>query len=227
MGVTVVIPCYQQSNTLRAAVESAFSEAAEVIVVNDASTDGFASALHGLLVEHEHLRVLHTYARAGVCYARNFGIRHARHSLIFPLDADDTLIPGRLAALERAWQPGTAVYGDWIEHDTANGRIETMHAPPPQMLYRKPPARGFLFALSDWERAGQYDPAFNVGAEDWAFMLALQRVGVQMAYTEVAVINYHLSSSGRSATCRERWPLIETLITQTYGQTTERYSLAR
>jgi len=216
MTVSVIIPAYNQSSTLRAAVESALPQADEVIVVNDASTDGFADALRGLLAANEHLHVIHTQARAGVCYARNIGIIHAAHDLILPLDADDVLLADAVDAFRAAYEPGTFVYSGRVEV-VIGGEIREVRPPPIQTITRKNVAGvTFLFSRADWKRAGQYDPAFNFGAEDYALMVALLETGVRPVCIDAATYTYTIRPDGRAARCRERWSLILDLLKAKY-----------
>lgn len=111
----------------------------------------------------------------GVCYARNQAIYMAETPLILPLDADDYLLPGAVERMAQAWQPGKVVYGNWISTD------DWLSAPPPEMLNRKHVCHAtYLFAKEDWQRVGGYDPDFNIGAEDWAFMIALANAGCEL-----------------------------------------------
>jgi glycosyltransferase involved in cell wall biosynthesis len=116
----------------------------------------------------------------GVCYARNEAILGAQTKLILPLDADDYLLPGAVERMAAAWQPGKVVYGDWREL-YPGGSVDYKPAPPPEMLNRKHVCHAtYLFAKEDWQRVGGYDPDFNIGAEDWEFMIALVEAGCEL-----------------------------------------------
>jgi glycosyltransferase involved in cell wall biosynthesis len=91
--VSVIIPLHNEARFLRAAVLSVLAEnlGAEVLVVDDGSTDGGAETIRDLPVT-----VLHHPRRLGAAAARNRGIRAARGELIAFLDADDLLVAGGL-----------------------------------------------------------------------------------------------------------------------------------
>ena len=88
MDVSVVIPCYNRRETIRAAVLSVLSQVGnhsiEVIVVDDGSNDDSMSQLDGLDV-----KIVSTGGRRGACYARNAGISMARYEWVAFNDSDD------------------------------------------------------------------------------------------------------------------------------------------
>ena len=95
--VTAVIPAYQRVDLVGRAVLSALHQfpvrAAEVLVVDDGSTDGT-----GDLAERLGARVVRQ-VNAGEGAARNTGLRHASTAGVAFLDSDDAWLPGHLATL--------------------------------------------------------------------------------------------------------------------------------
>lgn len=99
-GVSVVIPAFNAQGTIFAAVESILNQSlppAEVIVVNDGSTDGTRSVLDGF---GSSITVL-DQSNAGLAAARNAGCSAARAELIAFMDADDLSRPYRLSIQTR------------------------------------------------------------------------------------------------------------------------------
>lgn len=96
MDISVVIPTHNRAHTLPRALDSVLGQAvppAEIIVVNDGSTDTTA----GLLAErYPQVRCL-SMGNQGVSAARNAGIRAARGEWIALLDSDDAWKPEKLA----------------------------------------------------------------------------------------------------------------------------------
>lgn len=127
LDATIAIACYSQAAYLAEAIESALAQgAAEVIVVDDGSTDGSATVARsfaGVTYHHQ--------ANAGLSAARNTGLALARTSTILFLDADDRLRPGTLAAATARLRavPGAAfVYGGYRDI-AADGAPISEHPP--------------------------------------------------------------------------------------------------
>lgn len=96
--VSVIIPAYQRADLVGRAVRSALVQRpapAEVIVVDDCSTDGTAQA-----AEHAGAQVLSLPENQGQGGTRNAGIDAATQPWIALLDSDDQWLPGHLA---RVW----------------------------------------------------------------------------------------------------------------------------
>jgi len=96
-SVSIIIPARDHARYLGAAVASATAQtrAAEVVVVDDGSTDDTPAVLSALspgVVVVRHPEPL------GVAAARNTGIRVARGELLMFLDADDTIEPAKAEA---------------------------------------------------------------------------------------------------------------------------------
>jgi glycosyltransferase involved in cell wall biosynthesis len=95
---TVIIAAYQAATTISEAIESVFAQtlpAGQVLVCDDGSTDGLEAAVRGFGDRIELLRQEHR----GVAAARNLGLSAASSEFVVLLDADDTFLPERLAAL--------------------------------------------------------------------------------------------------------------------------------
>lgn len=100
--VSVVIPAFNARGTIGRAVRSALAQprTAEVIVVDDASSDGTRTRVDRLAAENARVRVIALSSNKGPAHARNRGIDAARGAWVALLDADDFFLPGRLARLQ-------------------------------------------------------------------------------------------------------------------------------
>ena len=99
LPISVVLPCYNRAYCLRRSLDSILKQSqsvAEIIVVDDGSTDNTAS-----LLDHyaSDIHVIHQENR-GVSAARNTGINNAQHEWIALLDSDDAWLPQKI---ERQW----------------------------------------------------------------------------------------------------------------------------
>src|SRR5665213_1350208 len=97
--VSVIVPTRDRVQILRAAVASVLRQSAtnfELIVVDDASTDGTSSYLAELATMDKRVRVVRNAAPKGGAGARNEGISHARGEWIAFLDDDDEWLPNKI-----------------------------------------------------------------------------------------------------------------------------------
>jgi glycosyltransferase involved in cell wall biosynthesis len=98
--VSVIIPTYNAEAWLHRAVASALAQEGvtfELILVDNNSTDGTFALLGDLARRYPDLVTVTRETRQGSAAARNHGLRLARGEWIQFLDADDELLPGKLA----------------------------------------------------------------------------------------------------------------------------------
>lgn len=101
--VSVVLPVRNAIDTLPECLASIRGQTLtdhEVVAVDDESTDGSSELLMQAAAVEPRLRVLQP-GRIGLVEALNLGTREARAPLIARMDADDVMLPGRLAAQHR------------------------------------------------------------------------------------------------------------------------------
>lgn len=102
--ISVVIPAYNNEETIERAVMSALSQTygnVEVVAVDDGSPDKTGEILDKLAGEHENLLVIHK-ENGGVSAARNDGIRKASGQWLVTLDGDDYMDDIMLERLHEA-----------------------------------------------------------------------------------------------------------------------------
>jgi len=104
--LSVLLPVFNVEAYLRACVESLLAQLddqAELLLYDDASTDGSAALLRQLEQEHPgRLRLLFGEQNGGVSLARNRLLDAAQGDWIWFIDADDFLEPGAVASLHEA-----------------------------------------------------------------------------------------------------------------------------
>ena len=96
--IAVIIATYKGEATIARAVRSALAqpEAAEVVVVVDASPDGAAAAARAADDGSGRLQMIEQSINQGPAAARNVGLAATRSDWVTILDDDDYMQPGRL-----------------------------------------------------------------------------------------------------------------------------------
>lgn len=98
-SVSVIVVSHNEGQNLRRTLDNLLATTpadSEIIVVDDASTDGSADNLAG---DDARLVVLRPAERMGVARARNFGAHHARHDVLVFSDAHVETTAGWTARL--------------------------------------------------------------------------------------------------------------------------------
>jgi glycosyltransferase involved in cell wall biosynthesis len=109
--VSVVIPTRDRLEFLRRAVDSVLAQSEpdlELIVVDDASSDGTAAYLAQLGGADGRVRMVRNPHAKGGAGARNDGIRHSRGEWVAFLDDDDEWLPTKLERQLRALRGNAA-----------------------------------------------------------------------------------------------------------------------
>ena len=206
--LSVVIPAYNYAAVLPRAVESVLAQlgdaAAELIVIDDGSTDDSRQVLDGLLAAHPgRFRVVHK-SNGGASSARNLGIRETGGDYLIFLDADDELAPAALAALRAhlTAQPHTRlVIGGHIAVFADGKRREHIPAALPEQPFER--LKAYLLdkrlALSNGACAmhrelfarGDYPEAFRSAEDIPVFAQALANYPCPLLQQPLVLIHKH------------------------------------
>jgi glycosyltransferase involved in cell wall biosynthesis len=199
--ISVVIPCYNGVSTLARALESCRlqPEAAQIIVVDDASTDSSADLVLRYARADSRVALLRMPCNGGAAQARNWGALHASHDLLAFLDADDEYLPGALAAANAflAQNPKQVSVRLDVEYvgfpreitghqDFAQHAATLSNTVPSSLIVR----RAAFAALGGFPM----DDAFRrIGGEDGAFSWALREIfgNPRLADAKRVRMHYH------------------------------------
>ncbi len=108
---TVVVPTYNEADNIGPLVERILAAApgVEVVVVDDASSDGTADRIRALAAAGHPVRVIERRDERGLSTAVLRGIREARAEICVVMDADLSHPPEMVPALIRAVEQGAEV----------------------------------------------------------------------------------------------------------------------
>lgn len=136
--VAVIIPCYNMSRFIRDTVQSVLDQtcaAAEIVVVDDGSTDGSPEIVESF----RGVRCIRQ-KNARVSEARNNGLRQSSSEYVVFLDADDMLMPRALeiGVRELDARPECGfVYGGSVLIDPQGRALRDTTTPAPDAGFRR------------------------------------------------------------------------------------------
>jgi glycosyltransferase involved in cell wall biosynthesis len=204
--VAVIIPCYDDGVLLEEAVASVQEdEPVEIVVVDDGSTDAETLAI----LEELGGRGTRVVRRenGGLAEARATGLGATSAPFVYPLDADDLLEPGALAAMADALErnPDAAVvWGDYELFGDGKGRYRSpdrwlpwtltyVNPYPVSSLLRREP----LERAKDWRGAPGAKVVGAHGYEDWDLWLRFVGMGLGGVRVDRAVYRRRLHGTSR------------------------------
>lgn len=101
MRLSVIIPCFNVADTLQRCAQSVLAQLsrdAEVILVDDGSTDATGLLAERIGAENAAVRVYHK-SNGGLSDARNYGISKASGDYLMFVDSDDELAPSTISSV--------------------------------------------------------------------------------------------------------------------------------
>ena len=106
MLVSIYMPTKNRLDMLKAAVESVRNQTyqnIELIVVDEASTDGTAEYLESIAAIDHRVRFFRNEVSTGACFARNLAINASKGEFVTGLDDDDEFKCNHISALVEYW----------------------------------------------------------------------------------------------------------------------------
>jgi glycosyltransferase involved in cell wall biosynthesis len=163
--ISVIIRNYNNQNFLGRAIRSCLNQSAkaEVIVVDDASTDKSSEVIDSF---GEKVVSIKLNKNVGVAEAANMGIRNALGRFVILVDSDDYINENTLLFMREILDKNHDigfVYGDLIRVDKEENVIERINLDTPEKIFRH--GAGIMFRKSYMETLGLYDRNFK-NAED-------------------------------------------------------------
>lgn len=197
-SISFIIPAFNCADTIQESVDSIyegnFEPGDEVIIVDDASTDGTSALLKKIQEKHPSTILLrHNINKGTAAASRNTAIDASKNNLLFTLDSDNVLIPGSIARLKEKMvtsRSDVAVFKEiwFFKGSTSNvtqkwSFDEEIHAQDCLAGRTTPcPTGNYLFTKSSWVKAGKYfEPTIiNQTLDSWTFGVRQLLTGSKM-----------------------------------------------
>jgi glycosyltransferase involved in cell wall biosynthesis len=209
--VSIIIPAYNAAHFLDDSLGSCLAQThkdLEIIVVNDGSNDDTPAVLA------RYPQVRHIYQpNGGLAAARNTGIQHAQGEFIQFLDADDVLLPTKIARCLEVFAADPTlglVYTDFeIRNADLSAPVPEAEKPPIYMreenlleqlvnttstLFRVPCP---LIRTEHVRAVGGFIKGMQ-GVEDWNFWIRLAAMGVRFYCLDEVLVWYRHSPASMS-----------------------------
>lgn len=198
--VSIIIPCYNKSQYIGEAIESALNQTysnIEIIVVDDGSTDDSLEQIKRFvskgitLVQQEN---------QGVCVARNNAIRQSSGEYIVPLDADDILAPTYVERCIDCFllHPDTTlVYTACSLIGQRHGKMGNHYDYTTMLWYSLLPATS-MYRRIDFDHTTGYNPNMLYALEDWDFYLSLLHECDHVEYIDECLFHYRILPNSRN-----------------------------
>ena len=220
-GITAIIPLYNGARYIEEAVQSVIRQtlpAAEIVVVNDGSTDdGAGVAIVERMARSFPITILHK-PNGGQSSARNLGVQHAKTDLVAFLDQDDVWYDNHFEELAKPFAENTSpplgwVYSDLDEIDengylVSRSYLSTLQAPHPkrhifdcirQDMFILPSAS--LIRREAFLSIGGFDERL-CGYEDDDLFMRLFRAGFDNVFLDKALSKWRIYPGSTSYTFR-------------------------
>lgn len=181
--VSIVMPAYNASRDICDSIGSVLSQTyscLELIVVDDASSDGTVDIIREFFLQDPRVRLLENPVNQGVSFSRNRGMSNARGRYLMFLDSDDTWDDDKVEQqVSFMRETGcTVTYMDYLRFDDAKpSDTWPVHAPDriafQDLLVSN--EIGMLTAAIDRWNVPQLPSFRKHGHEDYLFWLDLLR----------------------------------------------------
>jgi glycosyltransferase involved in cell wall biosynthesis len=202
---SLVITNFNKGHLVQRAIRSCLNqlllrEYAEVIVIDDGSTDDSAESISEFLPE---IQLISFNENEGVGFASNEGLRRAQGEFWMRVDADDFLSANACAFMGQVLDANPDlgfVYSDHIRVNKAGRSSETVHLVSHDVLFEH--GAGVLFRTYLLRSLGGYDEDLR-NAEDYDLLVRLVQAGVEGFRIPVPLYRYYIEGENLSQ-CADR-----------------------
>jgi glycosyltransferase involved in cell wall biosynthesis len=203
--VSIVVPHFNQGRFLVECIQAIRAQTypeIEVIVVDDASTDGDAREALRAVEAHDDVMVVRCAENGGPSRARNVGIDRASGRYLLPVDADNLLLPDAVENLVAQLSTAGEEVGFIYPNLQYFGNREDYYEPPAFNLYELTRYNYCdtcsLFDRAIFDAGERFLEDIRLGHEDWEFVLRLAARGVRGERARGPTLRYRKWGFNRS-----------------------------
>lgn len=181
-NISVIIPCYNQAEFLKEAVQSVLQQSYtnwECIIINDGSSDETEKISKKLLAKDPRIKYLFQ-ENTGLSGARNTGIRLSEGKYILPLDADDKIGSDYLREaiyILESRSDVKIVYCEAEKFGKETGLWKLPEFNPTTFLFNNSIFCTAMYRRRDYDNTAGYNSNMKHGLEDWDLWLSLLETG--------------------------------------------------
>jgi glycosyltransferase involved in cell wall biosynthesis len=216
--VSCIITSFNNSPYINEAVESVLSQTRvpdEIIVADDASTDGSGDIIRSLAASHQLIKPVFREQNLGVAANRDLAIRDTRCDFITTLDGDDFFYPAKIEKEMRATggRADRITYSDYnrVKNDGSFNRLCDLYKFSRLnrkerirhlMFFRMPMPRDMLIPKHVYEAAGRFTHSLTT-YEDWDLKLRLASLDSQWVHSGTVGVAYRKNLTGLSTSKKQ------------------------
>ncbi|NMP21347.1 glycosyltransferase family 2 protein [Sulfobacillus harzensis] len=215
--LSVIIPCYNVEHYISECLASVLLwKDAEIIVVDDASTDGTVEQINRMLSHADaNVQLIQLRQNAGPSHARNVGISRSSGDWLFFVDSDDVVLGGTenyAAQLAQGLRTHDVIYPEMIVRHgrTSIGKryYQDILNVSPEKILRDNPIQHLLvsnyigaFAFVSRDAIGDMRFNENLRAyEDWDLWLRMMLNGARFKFEPTPMGVYRVGREGSLST---------------------------
>jgi len=207
--ISIIVPCYNQGRYLAETLQSVISQTHsnwECVIVDDGSSDQTAEVARSFTARDRRFRYVHQ-ANAGVSAARNLGVRLSRGRYLLPLDGDDRIGPGYVAAICAVLDQDPEVVIVYCHAESFGERRGPW--PLPEYSLKAILVENCIFCTAGlrrttFDQAGGFREAMRHGYEDWDFWLSVLSHGGKVVRLPETYFYYRYTHNSRNRSMTAR-----------------------
>jgi glycosyltransferase involved in cell wall biosynthesis len=203
---SIIIPVFNHSQYVSESIESALKQKnAEVIVINDGSTD------NSLDIIKKYDVVVIDKPNTGVADSRNVGIEKAKGEYIICLDADDILADDFTEVIDNFNQDLLVIGFEHFGEDT-NSFIPVYVSGKTQNILNQI-CITCPFKKDLWSKVQGFDTTLD-GYEDWDFFNRIINAGATIETIPIQLLKYRICANSRNKDAIKRHEQLKSKITK-------------